>query len=269
MPIHPTAVIDPAAEIDSEATIGPFVVIEAGVKIGAGTSIGPHVHIQGLTTIGKSNTIWTGCALGHPPQHTAYKGAPTHLTIGDNNVIREYVSIHRAYEEGHHTLIGSGCFLMGFSHVGHDCALGDNVIVANGALLAGHVTVGNRAFISGNVVIHQFCRIGRLVMISGGSGIGQDIPPFMIAEGRPAGLRSLNTVGLSRAGFDGAMRMELKRVYKAIYRSGKSVKAALAELDTSSLPDYCREFVEFHTSSKRGVAKFAPYRRDRAESDEG
>ncbi|MBI3736493.1 acyl-ACP--UDP-N-acetylglucosamine O-acyltransferase, partial [Candidatus Sumerlaeota bacterium] len=244
--VHPTAIIDPKAEIDPTAEIGPFAVIEAGVKIGAGTTVGPYTHIQGLTTIGEKNQICTGCTIGHPPQHTAYKGAPTHVTIGHGNIFREYVSINRAYEEGHHTTIGDGCFFMGFSHVGHDCAIGNQVIVANGALLAGHVSVGNRAFISGNVVIHQFCRIGRLVMVGGGSGVGQDVPPFMIAEGRPAFIRSLNTVGLSRAGFDGPARLELKRVYKALYRSGKTVRAAIDEIDPASLTPPCRELIEFY-----------------------
>lgn len=266
--IHPSAVIDPKAEIDPTATIGPFVVIEANVKIGPGTTIGPYVHIQGHCEIGANNTIATGCTIAHPPQHTAYRGAPTWVRIGDNNVIREYVSINRGYEEGHATVVGNNCFFMGFSHVGHDCVVGNGVIIANGALLAGHVTVGDRSFISGNVVIHQFCRIGRLVMAAGGSGIGQDVPPFMIAEGRPAFIRSLNTVGLSRAGFGPDKRLEVKRLYKALYRSGKTVKSALAELDISTLGPECMELVHFYEKSKRGVASFAPYSRGRSAEGE-
>jgi UDP-N-acetylglucosamine acyltransferase len=263
--IHPTAIIDPNAELDPSVEVGPFAFIEAGVKIGPNTTIGPYVHIQGLTEIGPDNKIGTGCTLGHAPQHTGYTGAPTRLKIGSGNVLREYVSIHRAFKEGDATVVGNNCFLMGFSHVGHDCEVQDGVILANSALLAGHVSVGSRAFISGNAGVHQFCRIGRLVMVGGGSAVNQDIPPYMIAEGRPALVRSLNTIGISRAGFGPELRTELKRLYRALYRAGKTVRAAIAEIDVAALKPELRELVEFHTSaSKRGITPFAPYRRDRS-----
>jgi UDP-N-acetylglucosamine acyltransferase len=264
--LHPTAVIDPSAEIDPAAEIGPFVVIEANVRVGAGTKIGPFAHIQGITEIGANNSIGTGCTLGHPPQHLEYRGAPTKLIIGNNNTIREYVSIHRAYQEGAATVIEDDCFLMGFCHVAHDCRVESGAIIANGALLAGHVTAGRRCFISGGVVIHQFCRIGRLAMIGGKSGVGQDVPPFMIVRGVPAFIRSLNTVGLQRAGVSAEVRRELKNLYRQLYRSGKTITEALAEVDRESLSAEGKELIDFYTSSRRGVTSFERYR-SRAATD--
>ncbi len=259
--IHPTAIIDLKAEIAPTARIGPFAVIESGVTIGEGCTIGPYVHIQGQTLLGANNQIGTGVTLGHAPQHTGYKGAPTRLVIGDNNVIREYASIHRAFHEGEATTIGNDCFIMGFSHVGHDCHVGNGVIIADTAMLAGHVSVGDRAFISGHTAIHQFCRIGRLAMLSAFSGIGQDIPPFMTVRGIPACIRGLNSVGLVRAGFSSQVRVELKRVFHSLYRSEKTVKSAIDDLDLNVLGPQARELVEFYSTSKRGVAAFERYRR--------
>ena len=256
--IHPTAIVDPKAEIDSGAEIGPYVIIEAGAKIASGTTLGPYVHIQGLTEIGPDNRIGTGCTIGHPPQHLGYDGDPTGVVIGRGNLIREYANINRALKEGDRTVIGNDCFLMGFSHIAHDCEIGDGVIIANGALVAGHVTVGSRAFISGNVVIHQFCRVGRLAMVGGGSRIPQDVPPFMIVEGNPACVRAVNAIGLQRAGFGPDRRRELKQIFRVLFRSDKKARAAIADVDMEPLSAEGRELVEFCSVSKRGITPGTP-----------
>ena len=265
--IHPTAIIDPKAELDPTVEVGPFCVIEAGVRIGAGSAIGPYVHIQGLTTIGVNNRIGTGATIGHPPQHVEYRGAPTSLIIGDNNVIREGVSLNRAFKEGDATTIGSSCFLMGYSHVGHDSHIGNNVIIANGALVAGHVTVGDRTFVSGNVMIHQFTRVGRFAMLQGGVKVVQDAPPFMIIAGEPCAVRTINKVGLERGGLSREARLDIKRLYKALYRSGKNVSDAIAELDLASLTPEGRELVDFYKTTTRGVLRFQRYSRGAREEE--
>lgn len=257
LPIHPTAIVDPSAEIDPAANIGPYVVIEAGVAIGPGTTVGPFTHIEGLTTIGRDNRIGSGCAIGGAPQHTGYAGAPTRLVIGDGNTIREGASLHRAFKEGEATIVGDGCFIMGHAHVAHDCRLGDGVIVANNALLAGHVQVGDRAFVSGGSVVHQFVRIGRLAMLSGLSGVGQDVPPFCVVQSAPAAIRALNTVGLTRAGFTSAQRLEIKRVFRTLLRSSKPLRETLSELNVGEWGPEAREFIEFYEGGKRGVVSFA------------
>lgn len=255
--IHPTAIIDPQAVLAEGVEVGPNAIIEAGVTIGARTKIGPLCHIQGHTTIGEDNVIGTGATIGLPPQVVGVHEVASRCVIGDRNVIREYVSIHRAMKDDGTTTIGSDCFLMGFSHVAHDCHLGDRVIIANGALLAGHVTVGDRAFISGNVVVHQFCRIGRLAMIAGVSGVLKDIPPFMTAQDAPARLRKLNLVGMRRAGIPAESIRELRRIYRDLYLGGKLVSEVLAHIDPTTLMPEGREFLKFYKESKRGVSPSA------------
>lgn len=269
MAIHPTAVIDTQAEIDPSADIGPFVVIEGKVFVGPRTRLGPGVHVQGECSIGADNDIGSHSTIGFPPQHLEYRGAPTKTVLGDRNRLREYVSIHRGYEEGATTVVGDDCFLMAYTHIAHDCRIGNRVIMA-APLIGGHVTVGDRAFISGCTGVHQFSRIGRLAMVGGHSRITQDVPPFMIVEGNPAYIRAINTVGITRAGFSAETRAELKRVYKAFYRQGKTVKAAIAELDLASLVPEARELADFYSGSKRGVIPFGHYHRPgRAEKSDG
>lgn len=252
--IHPTAVVDPAAQLGEGVVVGPFAIIEAGVTIGDRCTIGPQVHIQGITEIGPDNRIETGAVIGLPPQHLGYKGEPTHVRIGSGNWIREYVSIHRPYLPEGLTSVGDNCLLMGFSHVAHDCIIGSRVIVANGAVIGGHVTVGDGAFLSGNVAVHQFCRIGRLAMVSGLAGVNLDIPPFCLAEGHKARIRGLNVVGLRRAGIDAASRSELKRLIKAIYNPHTTPGEAIASLKAES--EVGAELLDFYRSSQRGVAGY-------------
>jgi UDP-N-acetylglucosamine acyltransferase len=253
--IHPTAVVDPQARLGEGVSVGPNAIIEAGVTVGDRCAIGPLVHIQGITEIGPDNRILTGAVIGLPPQHLGYNNEPTRLVIGARNWIREYVSIHRAYKVESETRIGDDCLLMGFSHVAHDCVIGNRVIIANGAVLGGHVTVGDQAFISGNVAVHQFCRIGRLAMISGLAGVNQDVPPFCLAEGHKAHIRGLNVTGLRRANIDAGRRSELKRLLKAIYNPHMTLAETLATLHAET--EDGRELLEFYRTSQRGVAGFS------------
>src|ERR1017187_10040570 len=226
--IHPTAIIHPKAKLDSTVQVGPYAVIDEGVELGAHCVVGPHVYITGLTTIGAHNEFHAGCVIGDAPQDLKYDGAPTSLRIGDHNVFREHFTVHSSNKTGTETILGSNNFLMQHSHVAHNCVIGDHVIIAGGALLGGHAVVQDRAFISGNCMVHQFTRVGTLAMMQGGSAISKDLPPFTMARGGN-GICGLNTVGLRRAGFSPEQRLELKRLYHALFRSGKTLRAALAE----------------------------------------
>jgi UDP-N-acetylglucosamine acyltransferase len=256
--IHPTAIIDPQAELDPSVEIGPFVIIEGPVQIGPRTKVMAHAYICGNTSIGADNVIHMGCVIGHAPQHLGYKGAPTGVRIGDGNEFREYVTIHRAAEEGHFTTIGNRCYFMGLSHVAHDVVVGNEVIVANGALLAGHVTIGDKVFISGNVGVHQFCSIGDFAMIGGLAKIVKDIPPFMLVDGQSE-VSGINIVGLRRAGFSAEDREKIRQAYKILYRSGLNVSQAVARLEVE-FPDCepVQRIVSFIRASKRGIASHAP-----------
>jgi UDP-N-acetylglucosamine acyltransferase len=250
--IHPTAIIDAKARIDPGASIGPYAVIDAEVVLGAGCWVGPHVHLTGHTTIGRNNRFHAGCVIGDAPQDLKYKGEPTRLSIGDNNVFREHVTVHRSNKQSEETVVGSNNFLMAHSHVGHNSHLGDSVILANGALLGGHVLVGDRVFISGNCLVHQFVRVGTLSLMQGGSAISKDLPPYTVARG-DNGICGLNTVGLRRAGFNGAQRLELKRLYHALFRSGLKLSASVNQAKEEFNSDLVQTLIEFVASSTRGV----------------
>ncbi|MGC8740605.1 MAG: acyl-ACP--UDP-N-acetylglucosamine O-acyltransferase [Candidatus Sumerlaeaceae bacterium] len=252
--IHPTAIVDSKAELDPSVEVGPHVIIEGPVRIGARTRILANAYLCGDTQIGSDNVIHMGCVIGHTPQHLGYRGAPTGVRIGNANEFREYVTIHRAAEEGHYTTIGDRCYFMGLSHVAHDVIVGNEVIVANGALLAGHVRVEDKVFISGNVGVHQFCAIGELAMIGGLSKIVKDIPPFMLVDGQSV-VCGINVVGLRRAGFDAQARENIQQAYRILYRSGLSVSEAVARL-ASQFPECepIQKLVSFIRNSKRGIA---------------
>ncbi len=256
MSIHQTAIIDPAAEIDPGAEIGPYAIIEGKVKIAAGTRVFPHAYITSNTTIGPDNEIHPFAVLGHAPQDLSYKEEKSFLRIGRGNVFREGCSIHRGSQEGGVTVIGDGNFLMGYSHVGHDCVLGNEVILANGALLAGHVHVDDKAFVSGNAVVHQFCHVGALTMVSGGSRISKDVPPYMMVVERSL-VTGLNTVGLRRAGFAPEDRQKVKRVYKLLYHSGLNVNQAVEAIEKEDLGPDAKVILEFIRKSRRGICKHA------------
>lgn len=256
--IHPTAIISPEAQIDPTVQVGPYTIIEGPVVIGANTRIMNNVHISGKTVLGPDNEIHMGCVLGHLPQHKSYKNEDSGLVIGRGNVIREYVSIHRAYHPGESTVIGDENFFMGFSHVAHDCKVGNNTVLANGALLAGHSSVEDGANISGNVAVHQFVRIGTLAMIGGLARVSKDVPPFMLVEGNST-VRGINSVGLRRAGFDVQERNEVKQAYRVLYRSGLNVPQAMEQLrQTAETSAPVRQLADFIQASVRGICRHAP-----------
>jgi len=205
--IHPTAIIHPRAKLAATVQVGPYAVIDEGVEIGPDCVIGPHVYLTGLTTIGAKNRFYAGCVIGEAPQDLKYAGEPTGLRIGEDNVFREHVTVHRSNQTTEETIIGSHNFLMANAHVAHNCHLGDSLILANGVLLGGHVTLNDRVFLSGNCIVHQFVRVGTLAMMQGGSAISKDLPPYTMAH-EVNTLCGLNIVGLRRAGLTPAERLE-------------------------------------------------------------
>jgi UDP-N-acetylglucosamine acyltransferase len=232
--------------------MGPYAVVDESVTVGAHCVVGPHVLLTGATTIGAHNRFHAGCVIGDAPQDLKFSGGPTRLRIGDHNVFREHVTVHRSNKPAEETAIGSHCLLMAHSHVAHNCVLGSHVILANGALLGGHVEVGDRAFISGNCLVHQFTRIGTLALMQGRAGIGLDLPPFCIAT-EVNTLCGLNVVGLRRAGFTSEERLELKRLYRALFRSGRNLREALTAARAEFQSPGARTMLDFIAGTKRGV----------------
>jgi UDP-N-acetylglucosamine acyltransferase len=249
--IHPTAQVDPGAEIGADVSIGPFAIVEADVVIGDGCRIGAHAVLRRYTALGPRCRVWEHAMLGGEPQDVSFHDQVSRLEIGADNLIREGVTIHRATTAGGSTQIGDGNFLMANCHVAHDCKIGDRVIIANGALLAGHVSVADRAFISGNVVIHQFARVGTLAMVGGLARVSLDCLPYMITEGSPASARGLNLVGLRRAGFGVEQIRALKQAFRKLFRAGRPMQEALAELEASPSAEV-RAVAAFARSTKRG-----------------
>jgi len=250
--IHPTAIIHPKAKLDATVQVGSFAVIDAGVELGADSVVGPHVYITGLTKIGVGNRFHAGCVIGDAPQDLKYKNEPTRLRIGDSNVFREHVTVHRSNKTAEDTVVGSDNFFMASSHVAHNCAVGDHVILANGALLGGHAVVQDRAFISGNGLVHQFTRVGTLALMQGGAAVSKDLPPFCVAL-RQNEICGLNVVGLRRAGFTAEQRLELKRLYHLLFRSGNNLRAALAEARGNFTGAPAKILLDFIAEAKRGV----------------
>lgn len=252
--IHASAVIHPKAQVHATARVGPYAVIDANVVVGAECDVGPHVYLTGMTTIGARNHFHAGCVIGDAPQDLKYKGEPTALRIGDDNVFREHVTVHRSAKPGEETIVGNANLLMANSHVGHNSVLGNNVVLANGALLGGHVVVEDGAFISANTLVHQFTRVGTLALMQGASGISKDLPPFTVARGINA-MCGLNVVGLRRAGIDPAERLELKRLYHFMFRSGKRLRVAIEEARGQFAGEPCRRMIEFVAATKRGICR--------------
>lgn len=253
MTIHPTAIIDPEAEIDPDVEIGAYVVIEGQVKIKRGTRVMAHAYLTGWTEIGEGNEIHPGAALGGAPQDKAYHGQESYLRIGANNIIREHVQIHRGTAPGSATVIGNDNFLMATSHIGHNCRLGDNVILANGAMLGGYVDVGNNVFISGNCVVHQFVRIGEYALMRGLSGTSRDVPPYAIVDWQHT-VRGVNVVGLKRAGFDEKRIRAIRAAFRILFRQGRNLALAVKEVENCNGANQDVEaLLEFIKASKRGV----------------
>jgi len=252
--IHQTAIIEDGAKIASDVTIGPFTIIGADVSIDSGTTVSSHVVIDGKTTIGKNNRIFSHAVLGTIPQDLKFDGEITELIIGDNNTIREHTLINTGTAGGgYKTIVGDGCLLMGHVHLGHDCILGNNIVVANSSAIAGHVEISDNAVIGGLSAIHQFCKIGELAMVGGGSILVQDLPPFCICEGNRAVLRSLNINGLRRKFKDRSDIDAIKKVYKSIFESGESVTQVAKDITETTENKYGKQLAQFVANTKRGI----------------
>jgi UDP-N-acetylglucosamine acyltransferase len=257
MSIHPTAIVDPSATIAANVTIGAYSIIGAEVSIGEGCWIGPHVVINGPTCIGRENKIFQFASIGDAPQDKKYAGEPTRLEIGDRNVIRECCTINRGtvQDEGV-TRIGCDNWIMAYVHVAHDCVVGNNIILANNVALAGHVSVGDFAILGGFTLVHQFCAIGTHAFTAMGSGIGKDVPPFLMVSGNPAHAHGLNSEGLKRRGFSPEAMSALRKAYKVLYRSGLTLKEAMPQLAAlqAGQPEVGL-FTEFLQRQTRGIVR--------------
>lgn len=255
--IHPTAIVHPQAELDSTVQVDPYAIIGKQVKIGANTRVGAHVVIDGCTELGKDNQIFPGAAIGLEPQDLKYKGANSLVKIGDRNKIREYVTINKATEANEATIIGNDNLLMAYSHVAHNCLIADQVIIANSVAMAGHVTIESQAIISGVLGIHQFVHIGKMAMVGGMSRISRDVPPYMLIEGNPARVRSLNLIGLKRKGLDSSEIKHLKTAFKLLYKEGLPITTAISKLETINNSEYVSHLQAFLaasiTNGRRGL----------------
>ena len=257
MAIHPTAIVDRGAELDSSVEVGPYAVIGPKVRIGARTRVGAHAVIEGDTTIGEGNQIFQFAALGAIPQDLKYAGEPTKLVIGDHNQLREFCTVHIGTAQGGGvTRIHDKCLLMANSHVAHDVDLGSGCILANSSALAGHVKVEDRVIFGGLSAVHQFTRIGRLAFVSGGAMVTQDVPPYVTVQGDRAVEAGINTVGLTRAGFSPDALARVKSAYKILYRSKLGLREAVAHVkaEHGGHPEI-DHLVAFLDGSERGIAR--------------
>jgi UDP-N-acetylglucosamine acyltransferase len=255
--IDSRAVISPQAQIAADVRIGPFTVIGADVIIGAGTWIGPHAVINGPTRIGADNKIFQFASLGDAPQDKKYKGEPTRLEIGDRNVFREFVTVNRGtiHDTGV-THVGNDNLLMSYSHVAHDCHLGDKIVLSNCATLGGHVEIGDWVIMGGLSAVHQFTKIGAHCFIANNAAVTRDVPPYVMAVGQPAVPHSVNSEGLKRRGFTPEQILNIRRAYRLLYRSGLKLKAALEELEKVAVTQTeIRPFVEFIKRSERSIVR--------------
>lgn len=259
--IHPTAILSPRAKIADGVQIGPHVFIDDEVTIGRGVRIYANAYLTGGCAIGENTEIHMGAVIGHTPQDLSFnQKTRSTVRIGRNNLIREYVTIHRGSKENSATVIGDNNFFMAHSHVGHDCRVGNQTVLANGTLLAGHVTVEDMAFLSGNVVVHQFVRIGRLAMIGVSSIILKDVPPFMLVSSAKRGeslVYAINVVGLRRAGYSPAQKNRIREAFKILYRSGLNISQGLEVLSRQSPSAEVVQLIDFIKGSQRGVCKGA------------
>ncbi|MEJ2039332.1 MAG: acyl-ACP--UDP-N-acetylglucosamine O-acyltransferase [Desulfosarcinaceae bacterium] len=255
--IDPTAIIHPEADIASDVRIGPYSVIGQEVTIKSGTIIGPHVVIDPYVEIGENCRISQFAAIGAPPQSLKFKGEKTAVSIGNNCAIREFVTIHRGTAfGGGRTEIGNNCFLMAYTHIAHDCLVGNDVVMANNATLAGHITIGKHATVGGLVAIHQFVRVGDYAFVGGKSAVTKDIPPYVIASGDRARLHGLNQVGLKRHGFSPQAVSQLKKTYRLIFRFGLTLNEAIERVaaEVEPLPEV-GVFIDFIKSTQRGITR--------------
>ena len=255
--IHSQALVDPKAELAEDVQVGPFAIIGPDVKIGAGTVVGPHAILKGPTTVGMRNRIFQFASVGEDCQDKKYKGERTELVIGDDNIIREGVTLHRGtFQDRGITHIGSNNLFMCYVHVAHDCVVGDDIIMANNTAIAGHVHIGNGAILGGGTLVHQFCRIGQFAMTAAGTVVLQDIPAFVTCSGNRAEAHGMNIEGMRRRGVDSDVINRLREAYKTVYRRGLTLDQAITELDQNNAG--CAEvdaFLDSLKSSQRGIVR--------------
>ncbi|MBI1987854.1 MAG: acyl-ACP--UDP-N-acetylglucosamine O-acyltransferase [Nitrospinae bacterium] len=269
--IHSTAIIDRSAELGEGVIVGPYSVIGPQVIIEEGARIGPHVVIEPWTRIGKHCTIHPGAVIGGSPQDYKFKGVRSYVEVGEQAIIREYVTIHRSTQEEGVTRVGNHNFLMAYCHIAHDCTLGDQVVITNYTGLSGHVVVEDHAIISGYVAVHQFVRVGRMSIVSAQSGLSKDVPPYMIVEGRPCVVRGINSIGLRRNAVSAKARSDIKKAYRLLFLSHLNTSDALerikTEVDRGEEIDHLIAFIE---GSQRGIhkAQGAIGERDEAKEEE-
>ena len=259
--IHPTAIVDPRAEIDATASIGPYSVIGAHVVIGAGTTVGPHCVIDGRTTLGRDNHIFQFNSIGAIPQDKKYAGEPTELVIGDRNTIREFCTLNLGVPQaGGITTVGNDNWIMAYTHIAHDCHVGNHTTLANNTTLGGHVHLGDWVTVGGLTGIHQFVKIGAHAMVGFASAVAQDVPPFMLVDGNPLAVRGYNLVGLRRRGFSAERLGAVKQMHKMLYRQGltlEAARAAIADL-LQSVPEAAGDVAmmeQFLADATRGIAR--------------
>lgn len=256
-PIHPTAVVHPRARLASGVEVGAYSIVGEHVEVGEGTWIGSHVVLDGHTRIGRANRIWHYCSIGAPPQDKKYAGEPTRVEIGDNNTIREFVTINRGTaQDAGATRVGNDNWIMAYVHFAHDCQIGNKTIFANLSQLAGHVTVGDWAIFGGNTIVHQFVHVGEHAFTGMCTYLAQDLPPYVMAQGNVAAPFGINKEGLKRRGFSPETILGLKRAYKTLYRKGLGLEESLQELEkqVAACPEVQR-LLDFIARSKRGIIR--------------
>lgn len=253
MSIDPRAIVSSRAKIGSNVEIGPFCIIESDVEIGDGCRLESNISIKSGTILGENNQIHNGTVIGGPPQHTSATGPFGNVVIGNNNVFRENVTIHRAMKESSATIIGDECYLMVNAHVAHDCTIGNNVVLVNNVMVAGHVQIGNRANLGGGAAVHQFCRVGAMVMVGGQAHVIQDVPPFVTVDGLTSRIVGLNQIGLRRSGKTTEEIKTLKAVYRLVFRSGLTWREILDRMQKEHSVGPGAEVTQFLLETKRGI----------------
>ena len=259
--VHATAIVEAGADLDGSVTVGPYAVIGAHVRIGAGTTVGAHCVIEGRTTIGQDNRIFQFASLGAVPQDKKYAGEPTELVIGDRNTVREFCTFNLGVPQaGGVTRVGDDNWIMAYTHIAHDCQIGNQTTLANNTTLAGHVHIGDWATIGGLTGIHQFVKIGAHAMVGFASAVAQDVPPFMLVDGNPLAVRGINGVGLRRRGFTAAQLAAVKRMHRLLYREGQTLQQARDSIDAlaAELPEATGEVAamsRFLAGATRGIAR--------------
>ena len=259
--VHPTAIVEPGAQLDESVQVGPYTLIGPHVKIGAGTTVAGHVVLEGHTTIGRDNRIFQFCSIGAANQDKKYQGEPTGLVIGDRNTIREFATFHvgTAQDKGV-TRIGDDNWIMAYTHIAHDCVVGNRTTLANNTTLGGHVELGDWVTVGGLTGIHQFVKVGAHAMVGFASAVSQDVPPFMLVDGNPLAVRGINVVGLRRRDFSGKRIAAVKQMHKLLYREGRTLEAARAAIEAlaQSAPEAAGEVAVmggFLAAATRGIAR--------------